>query len=87
MKKESSFFLFDSTNFVVTVMPFYLVPYRTVGILLKLLYYRIQGEVNVAQEELNTFLSVAEDLRVKVTLKMPPSETFRDKFCKSYGDT
>jgi hypothetical protein len=25
--------------------------------------------VNVAQEELNTFLSVAEDLRVKVNLK------------------
>ncbi len=42
--------------------------------------------MNVAQEELNTFLSVAEDLRVKVTLEMPPSETYRVKFCKFYGD-
>jgi hypothetical protein len=29
---------------------------------------KFQGEVNVAQEELNSFLAVAEDLRVKVPL-------------------
>ena len=28
-----------------------------------------QGEVNVAQEELNSFLAVAEDLRVKESCK------------------
>merc|ERR1712004_388184 len=33
--------------------------------LLSLLDFMYQGEVNVAQEELNSFLSVAEDLRVK----------------------
>ena len=30
-----------------------------------LLNFMYQGEVNVAQEELNSFLAVAEDLRVK----------------------
>jgi len=33
--------------------------------LLSVLNFMYQGEVNVAQEELNTFLAVAEDLRVK----------------------
>merc|ERR1711915_99733 len=33
--------------------------------LLAVLNFMYQGEVNVAQEELNTFLSVAEDLKVK----------------------
>merc|ERR1712038_512944 len=33
--------------------------------LLCVLNFMYQGEVNVAQEELNTFLAVAEDLRVK----------------------
>jgi hypothetical protein len=33
--------------------------------LLSVLNFMYQGEVNVAQEELNSFLAVAEDLRVK----------------------
>merc|ERR1712126_419799 len=33
--------------------------------LLAVLNFMYQGEVNVAQDELNTFLSVAEDLKVK----------------------
>jgi hypothetical protein len=39
----------------------------------------MQGEVNVAQEELNSFLVVAEDLRVKERLalvKLLKSTTF-----------
>merc|ERR1719270_2649266 len=33
--------------------------------MLAVLNFMYQGEVNVAQEELNSFLAVAEDLRVK----------------------
>ena len=33
--------------------------------LVAVLNFMYQGEVNVAQEELNSFLAVAEDLRVK----------------------
>merc|ERR1711910_101971 len=33
--------------------------------MLSVLNFMYQGEVNVAQEELNSFLAVAEDLRVK----------------------
>ena len=45
--------------------------------LLSVLNFMYMGEVSVAQEELNTFLSVAEDLRVKglTQNKQPPAET------------
>jgi len=44
------------------------------------LNFMYQGEVNIAQEELNSFLAVAEDLRVKgLTQKQTDSEKYESK--------
>jgi len=48
------------------------------------LNFMYQGEVNIAQEELNSFLAVAEDLRVKgLTQKQTENDKFQSKKQKS----
>jgi len=48
--------------------------------IVSVLNFMYQGEVNVAQEELNSFLAVAEDLKVKgLTQNEPPGHTEQDQ--------